>query len=737
MSAVQAEGTAKQIARWVALAALFLVPLTPLIVADTFFFPFITGKAFFFRIVIEVAVAAWAVLALLDKEYRPRFSWIGVAVCAFVVWLFVADLFAINAAKAFWSNFERMEGWILLFHLLGFFVAASTVLRVERGWRAWFFTSLGVSVLVAGYALLQIGGALSIHQGSTRIDATLGNSAYLAIYFLFNVFIALWLACTEKRVWFRWSLIALAVLEAVLVLFTETRGTALGLVGTGTLVALLAALTMCGRIRRYAIGTLALIFVVAGSFYLARNTAFVQNNHVLQRIASISLSDGQTRFTIWHMAFEGALERPIIGWGQEGFNYVFNKFYEPSLFTQEQWFDRAHNAFLDWLIAGGIPAFVLYLSLFGAGVMLLWRSAYRDDGQPVFSRHERILLTAAFVGYACHNLFVFDNLYSYVYFFALLALIDARIARPIERCERLPEMTATQGSLYALPIAGAVAVACIWWVNVPGIRAAGELITALTPSADSPTSNISTFEGLIAHPSFATQEVREQLVSFASSVVSSQQATDEQKQQIASLAIQEMQKQVTAYPSDARERLQLAYAYSTAGDSENALAQIKVALALSPKKEEIWLEAGVAEWNAGNRVAAQQDFNTAYALGPQFSELALYAAAGDIVAGDQATADTLLQSAFGTTAIDSDVLIAAYYHIQNWPRLIALWKVRVAKPDATAVTWFGLAAAYYQAGDKANAIATIRAAIERFPEASSSGAAAIQQIETGTVSSGQ
>ena len=138
-----------------------------------------------------MAVAAWAVLAVLDREYRPRFSWIGVTVVAFVVWMFIADAFAPNATKAFWSNFERMEGWVLLIHLLGFFFAAGAVLRVQKKWRAWFITSLGVSIVICIHAFLQLGGSSAIHQGSTRVDASMGNSAYLAFYLLFNVFIAL------------------------------------------------------------------------------------------------------------------------------------------------------------------------------------------------------------------------------------------------------------------------------------------------------------------------------------------------------------------------------------------------------------------------------------------------------------------------------------------------------------------------------------------------------------------
>ncbi|MBI5405846.1 O-antigen ligase family protein [Candidatus Kaiserbacteria bacterium] len=711
----------KAIARWAALGALFLIPLTPLIVANGYFFPFITGKAFFFRILVEIAVAAWAVLAVLDKEYRPRFSLVGAVILGFVAWMFIADAIAPNAAKAFWSNFERMEGWVLLAHLLGFFFAASAVLRVEKKWRAWFLTSLAVSLVISGYALLQLGGSLAIHQGSTRIDATLGNSAYLAVYFLFNVFIALWLALTEKLAWLKWSLIALAVLEAVLIFFTETRGTILGLVGALALAAFLTALTAGKHARRAATGAFALIVILSGGFYLARDSSFVQGNHILQRVASISLSDGQTRFTIWRMAAQGVLERPLVGWGQEGFNYVFNKYYNPSLYAQEPWFDRAHNAFIDWLSAGGVPAFLLYLSLFGSAVVLLWRSSE-------LSRPERILLTAALLGYAVHNMFVFDNLYSYIYFFALLALIDSQVARSVRRIEEMPTLPPDLGVTYALPITGVALLALIWLVNVSGMNVASGLITAISPSSGGVEGNLAAFQDLVAHPAFAAQEIREQLVNFAASVVQSPQATEAQKQQFAALATSEMQKQVAAYPRDARGRLQLSYAYRIAGDGAAALKEIKEAALLSPKKEAIWIEVGTTEWDLGDVKAAQKDFATAYALGPQFPGLAVYAAAGAIAVGDGAAADKILRDAYGTTNVDSNILAVAYYRSKNWPRLIALWALRTTAPNASAETWFSLAAAYYAAGDRENAVATINKAVSLYPATASAAAAAITQI---------
>jgi len=720
---MQSGGMAKQIARWTALIALFLIPLTPLLVANGYFFPFITGKAFFFRILVEIAVAAWAVLAFLDKEYRPRFSWIGAAAIGFVVWMFVADAFALNAAKAFWSNFERMEGWVLLIHLLGFFYAAGSVLRAEKKWRAWFLTSLLVSAVISAYALSQLGGMFAIHQGSSRIDATLGNSAYLAVYFLFNVFIALWLALTEKYSWLKWSLVALAVLEATLIFFTETRGTVIGLVLALALAAFLTAVTAGKRARGWAAGAFALILILTGGFYLARDSAFVQGNHVLQRIASVSLSDGQTRFTIWHMALQGVAEKPVLGWGQEGFNYIFNKYYDPSLYGQEPWFDRAHNAFIDWLTAGGIPAFLLYLSLFGSALVLLWKSSE-------LSRPERIALTSALAGYAVHNLFVFDNLYSYVYFFALLSLVDSQVGRPMKRLEEAPELPAEEGMTYALPMAGVAAFALIWVVNVPSMRTATNLITAISPSQSGVATNIAAFVDLTAHPSPAgLQEVREQLIAFAASAVQSTQATDAEKQQIAGLAVSEMQKQVASYPLDAREHLQLSYIYRAIGDGANALKEIQTASQLSPKKEQILIEKGATEWDQGDVKASSADFNAAYALGPQFQDLAAYAAAGDIATGDIAAADVILQKAYGTTVVDNDILGVAYYRTKNWPRLIALWKLRTEKPSATVSTWFSLAAAYYTAGDGASAIRTVNKAVALFPDAAASGAAAIKQIQ--------
>lgn len=713
----------KQIARWTALGALFLIPIAPLIVANAFFFPFITGKAFYFRILVEILVCAWLVLALVDKEYRPRFSWVGLAVLAFVAWMLVADLTAVNAVKAFWSNFERMEGWVLLVHLLGFFLAASAVLRVERQWRNWFLASLAVSVVIVLHSFLQLAGVAAIHQGATRIDASFGNSAYLAVYFLFNVFLAFWLALTEERAWLKWSLLALAVVEGVLVFYTQTRGTILGLTGGAALVALLFALASGGRARRIAAGGLALIVVLAGGFLLIKDTSFVKEHGILERIASISLQDGQVRFTLWRMAGVGvsaSAKTALLGYGQEGYNYVFNEYYDPSLYAQEQWFDRAHNAFIDWLVAGGMPAFLLYISLFLAAIVALWRSP--------LARPEKIALTAALAGYIVHNLFVFDNLYAYIYFFAILALVDSQVGRPLRAFENAGELDAAAAG-GALAGAGILAALLIWFVNIPQMEASGELIQALSGQSAGPSANLAAFEDLVKQDSPQMQEVREQLVSFASQIAQNQSADASTTQALLTLAVAQMQAQIAAHPGDARTVLELSGAYSAGGDLPDALTAVEQAEQLSPGKESIYIQEGALRWDMGDTAGARAAFAKAYALGPSFPALAAYAAVGDLITGDAAGAHQILEQAFGTTTVDSDALALAYYRLKDWNDLIALWQLRAAAPGATADTGYGLAAAYYVAGEKQQALAQVQATIRAYPDSAAEGQELTKEIE--------
>src|SRR3989338_6306670 len=138
----------KQILRGVIFAGLFLVPFIPFLVSSIFFFPFIVTKAFAWRILVEIIFAAWLILALLDTAYRPKRSLILYSMFIFLGIIGLADIFGVAPIKSFWSNFERMEGFITLLHLGMFFLVISSVFgrndpasaqgSGEAMWKRWW-----------------------------------------------------------------------------------------------------------------------------------------------------------------------------------------------------------------------------------------------------------------------------------------------------------------------------------------------------------------------------------------------------------------------------------------------------------------------------------------------------------------------------------------------------------------------------------------------------------------------
>lgn len=711
----------KKIALWAVLVPLFVIPFLPLYVEASLFFPFITGKGFAFRILVEIAAGAWVLLALADKRYRPRWSWTLLIYGALVAWMFIADLFAMNPHKAFWSNYERMDGFVTLAHAFLFFLVAGSVLTAGKLWKKWWMTVLGASTIVAAHGVLQLMGAAAIHQGGVRLDANMGNSAYLAAYLLFVIAVAAWQAVDSKG-WMRYSLAALSVLHAVLLVSTATRGAILALVAGVLFAGMLFAFLSGKKGRKIGVGIVIAGLLVIGGFFAIRDTAFVRQDPVLGRVASISIGELSTRFTLWGMAWEGVQERPLLGWGHEGYSFIFTKYFEPSLYAQEPWFDRAHSVFVDWLVYGGIPAFLLFVGLLGFGLIRLVRSN--------LPKAERVLLATAVVAYIVQGLVVFDNLMSYILLAAILAVVHAATARPVHALETQPELDDARLAQVAAPFVLVATIVVVWMVNIPGIAGGRALIRAAI-AAQNPPAALAAYEEAVASGSFATQEIREQLVGYASAVARATPVPQDIKMKALNLALPEMQKEIARIPADARIRLMYAQAFESAGDVTSALKETEAALALSPRKQSILIQAGLEEWKAGDKDAARARFAEAYALDTSFSDVAAYAAAGEFVAGDPAAGQKILVDAFGTTTVDHDILRYAYIESKRYTDLIASAKLAVERQQGAAAARFYLARAYATAGRINDARTEVQATIAAHPEVAAEGAQYLKQLEAG------
>ena len=205
--------TTEKILKTTIFVGLFSVLFIPFLVDKSMFFPFITGKGFTFRIIIEIIFAGWLILAVSKEKYRPKKSLILFAISAFLLSLVISTVFSENPYKSFWSNFERMEGLITHIHLFLYFVVAGVMLNTEKLWTRFFNTSLFANAIMMGYALLQLAGKFEINQGGVRVDGTLGNATYLAIYIVLHIFLILFLFFRTKNNYVRIFYGALVVLN--------------------------------------------------------------------------------------------------------------------------------------------------------------------------------------------------------------------------------------------------------------------------------------------------------------------------------------------------------------------------------------------------------------------------------------------------------------------------------------------------------------------------------------------
>jgi O-antigen ligase/tetratricopeptide (TPR) repeat protein len=727
-----------KILRGLVLIGVFAIPVViPFIVSSSMFFPFITGKGFTFRIITEIIFAAWFILALRNKDYRPKKSWILYALGAFLGIMLLADIFAENPQKAFWSNFERMEGYITLLHLAVYFIVASSTLITEKLWRNFFRLNILASIAMSCYSFLQLAGKITINQGGVRLDGTFGNATYLAGYALIMIFLALFLFIKESNKWWK-GIYSLSVIFNLIVLYsTATRGALLGLIGGLILTAVLIAIFEKENrpLRKISLGVAIAVILLSGFFYAIRDTKFVQSHPSLSRLTSVSTdsADAKARFMVWGMALQGAKERPILGWGQEGFNFVFNKYYNPNMYNREQWFDRTHSILFDWLIAGGILGFLGYYSLLVLFFLFTWGWKKLPPAIYSLSITEKAILTGLGASYFFQNIFVFDNIVSYVLFFSLLAYLHQSRAKPVEKFESLPVVSAGDAYRFYGPIILVVLIVIIWFTNARNIFAANDLIRALSPQSEGLSKNLEYFKSALNRHSFADQEIREQLSQAAAGLATSnnQSFKAEDKSAIFSLALSEAKKQVAKVPTDTRGRVFLGSLYSLSGSVSDALKQFEEALKLSPGKQVIKESIASIYLQTGQSAQAESLMKSAYESAPQFGEVGTVYAVTAIYVGDSKTASQVLEKIYGTDEPLNNQILQAYLDTKQFDKALRIAKAIFNKDPNNLQNEILLASVYLSANMRNSAVSTLQDAIARNPSFKVQGESYIKEIQAG------
>lgn len=719
---------------------IILAVVTPFVVIDTLFFPFITGKAFYFRILVEVAALLYIVWAMVDKSVRPKWSPVSITVSVFLSALTLATIFAVDPLKSFWSNYERMEGLILFLHLAAYFLIAGSVMKHKIGWWKWFFNAtLVISVFVGIDAFVDFYSQEAV--SGYRIFGNLGNSSYLGIYSLMHVFISLF--CIAKVVgtkkardlitdgsWVSMAFYVLVGIFNLVVMFnTGTRGSFVGLVGGMFITAILIAIFERKNklLRNVGITLITLLVVFVTTLGLARNTNFVKNSDMLSRFAQLITLDvkslleiqGKARALLVGIAWDGVKERPIVGWGLDNFHYVFSAHYNPEMYGQEQWFDRSHNVFMDWLTQAGFIGLISYLSMFGAIGYVLWKKR-DDESEGSLTATQRAVITGGCIAYLGHNLFVFDNLSSYVLFFSTLAFVHqyairSKIAEIEHSKERYSNMNGNV--LFAGSLVAVVGFTYVLYAgNIQPLIANTELIGSLqSQKLDQKTKKVITvspqakFEHLkqsIAYNTMTNAEQTEQLSDRGAEVMASSGVTNEYKDAAHAYIVSQFESRFKRTPTDPRPIFFYAMYLERVGLSKEATVVAARMVELSPNKQSFLNFYGLLLTKNGEPAKGLVQLEKAYTLDTTNKE-AFYAYLSGLVANGQYVKAETLASTTVSTFISNGYVLDAYVSTKQVGRVVALLGKEIAANPNSVELRSNLASVYLKAGNVPAAIATL------------------------------
>ncbi len=248
----------------------------------------------------------------------------------------------------------------------------------------------------------------------------------LPLFFVWLIFQAYCIAYYfwYKRYQYNIFLSLLIVVNLWALLLTQAKGAWLSLI-LGLFVWLVAIFfKYLSRSKRLAIMTATLVILISLSFMTAveirRQFVYTETPGLFSRL--MSEASFRDRSYVWGAAWQAIKDRPILGWGVENFDLVFDKYFPSKLYQSADsrvWFDKAHNQYLQMAVEGGLFALLFYLLIFVSAFkrIVIW-SRTKGDG---FGPH---IFFGLLIAYLIQSLVYFDVIYVSVLIFFILGMLD-------------------------------------------------------------------------------------------------------------------------------------------------------------------------------------------------------------------------------------------------------------------------------------------------------------------------
>ncbi len=719
-------------------------------------FPYITSKQIYFNILVELLAIFWLALVIKYPAVRPfgktqgkpKKSYITFGLLAFFSALLVSSIFGVDFNLSFWGDIERMLGWFQVFHFFLFYLIIITVFREWRDWRILFIVSLVASSLVCLYALLKVP------------ISTIGNTAYVSGYAIFNFYFALILFFRrrdeEKNKHQDWLISAL-YLAAALIMFlvmrvTHTRGAYVGLGVSFLLFFILYALySQSKKIKIYSFGALAAAVVGVVLVFSFPQSGLVSKSSILSTIAQISSKQVtfQTRLISWKAALKDFPSHLILGSGYGNFAITFDKYFDPKFYdytTAETYFDRAHNNLVDIASTAGLLGILTYFFIFAAAGYYL----FRGKRQGKISTNEFILLLCLFVAYFIQNLAVFDSLVTYISLMIILGYLYW--LENYEAGEKLETETGhglINQEIAVLAIVGFVFLSVIYQYNIKVYKMLdGTIKGQIQLAQGNLAAGVEEYKKALSYQTGLDRDSRASLINALNARADNLLAIDKQKaKEIADYSVGLAEANVKLNPQDSMMQMQLAQALNTAAlvnndnsskfyyYSDRALKAIDESIKASPGRITIYFSKAQIYISRNDKDKAIETLKYAASLNEAYSDSACYLAKVAIYFKQEAEGyqamDKCLDSGGAGSLNPVDLVKIALSHYlekKDQPRILALYERWSVLESSNAKIFVNLSLLYVQAGKNDQAIAAAKKAGELDPSMKSAAEEFIRKL---------
>ena len=631
---------------WLLLGELVLVPLC---FWHGFLFPYTFPKTIIFRILIEAALVPWVLLLWMRPALRANFfTPLGAAVTAYGGALLLSAYTGVNGQYSFWSGYERMFGVFTQLHIIFFFFMLTTVVREKREWNILFQIVAGV------VAIVSLGGVL---QGFTSTDlsiSTIGNAAFLSSFLVLGFFYVAVLLMKEERISWKSAYYASILCFSVMsIFFTQARAGVLGL-GAGILLLIVlflvggtqegTTLSISHRIlKRMGIAALVAIAVVVIGVLVFQEEMRVLVPRQYHQFLEFNLTQrtASGRLLTWGVAWEGWKDRFLFGWGPENFQILFNTHYNPQLYMQEPWFDRAHNIIFDIGTTSGAVGLVTYAGMFilaGVSAVRLWR-------QNRSSFWEMGVVISLLLAHLCQNLFTFDSITSLPFVFLAFAFMGARQEAYHTSLETVHGIEKNKrGPLSVIVISVLVVGFLIFYTNIRPLlanRNAHNGWESLRTLASDDIA-IAYFNSALAYEDFGSLDIRRFTAEYIFEFLKQGgKRPDDSLRNLIDYAVRRMGENISADPRNVKWYMYRGELYSILAQkfdpvfAKNAEVDFLKARELSPGRPQIYLELAQARKVAGDVDGAWKYLEHILRIIPDFSFSHLNAAVLAIETGNR------------------------------------------------------------------------------------------------------